>query len=182
MTTKFDLNDIPARDLANYGSARARDLAFDAVKELWARRRAEGMKQVDLVNFLKCDPGWVSKALRGPGNWTMRTFGALAAGMNGEIEIALHAMEDPLPSLPNYHAYADYDSNSLVQSVSAPTPPAKMARKQLQPATTAMEAVRDFRSPPSLTASASNIFGQTKMRGNLPPTGPSQSLLSAGKT
>lgn len=109
MSSQSNLNDMPPRDLANYGFARARDLAFDAVKELWKRRRSEGMKQIDLANFLERDPGWVSKALRGPGNWTMRTFGELVAGMDGEIEIAVHAIEDPLPERPNYHAYAGYE-------------------------------------------------------------------------
>jgi hypothetical protein len=109
MNSKSDLNEMTPHDLADYGFARARDVAFDAVKELWKRRRSEGMKQIDLANILKRDPGWISKALRGPGNWTMRTFGELVAGMGGEIEIAIHAIEDPLPERPNYHAYAGYE-------------------------------------------------------------------------
>ena len=60
-----------------YGFARARDVAFDAVQMLWRRRRAEGMKQTDIANALGHDPAWVNRNLRGPGNWTLKTIGEL---------------------------------------------------------------------------------------------------------
>lgn len=100
--------ELAPRELADYGFARARDLAFDAVKELWSKRRAEGMKQIDLATKLGRDPGWVSRALRGPGNWTMRTFGELVAAMDGEIEIEIFALEEPPAERPNFDAYAEY--------------------------------------------------------------------------
>ena len=85
------------RDRADYGFARVRDIAFDAVQSLWRRRRSEGMKQVDIARSLEREPAWVNRSLRGPGNWTLRTFGEMVEALNGEIEITVHAMEDPLP-------------------------------------------------------------------------------------
>jgi hypothetical protein len=39
----------------------------------------------------------VSRTLSGPGNWTIKTIGTRVQGLNGELEITVHAMEDPLP-------------------------------------------------------------------------------------
>jgi hypothetical protein len=100
------------RDRADYGFARARDLAFDAVQSLWRRRRSQGMKQIDIARALDREPAWVNRSLRGPGNWTLRTFGELVEALNGEIDISVHALEDPLPTAVNYHAYAGYETPS----------------------------------------------------------------------
>jgi hypothetical protein len=86
-----------------------RDIAFDAVQSLWRRRQAEGMTQAQLAETIGKDAGWVSRNLRGPGNWTARTVGAFVVGLNGEIEITVHALEDPLPIRSNYHAYSGYE-------------------------------------------------------------------------
>jgi transcriptional regulator with XRE-family HTH domain len=94
---------------ADYGFARVRDAAYDAVMELWGRRRAEGMTQVQLADALGGDAGWLSRNLRGPGNWTLRTVGRFVEALNGEIELKIHGMEDPLPAPPNYHAYVGYE-------------------------------------------------------------------------
>jgi hypothetical protein len=88
---------MSAEELATYGFARVRDIAFDAVQSLWRRRQAEGMTQAQLAETIGKDAGWVSRNLRGPGNWTARTVGAFVVGLNGEIEITVHALEDPLP-------------------------------------------------------------------------------------
>ena len=90
------LESLPPKDRAAFGAARAQDAAFDAVKELWDRRKAEGMRQTDLVNAIGRDAGWVSKALSGPANWTMKTFGELVIAMRGEVVIKVAAMEDHL--------------------------------------------------------------------------------------
>jgi hypothetical protein len=95
---------------ALYGFARVRDAQFDAVRGLWDRRQAEGMQQADLARAIGKDEGWVSRNLRGPGNWTSKTVGAFVEGLNGEIEIKIYAIEDPLPIPPNYHAYAGYET------------------------------------------------------------------------
>jgi hypothetical protein len=109
MTTPSDLNSLSPAERREFGFARARDAAFDAVSSLWARRQKEGMTQIDISNALGSDPGWVSKNLRGPGNWTLRTFGAFVEALNGEARIVVRALEDPLPVLPNYHAYVGYE-------------------------------------------------------------------------
>jgi len=110
MTSHFSV--LPAfqpRELADYGFARARDIAFDAIQALWRRRRSEGMKQTDIVAAIGRDAGWVSRNLRGPGNWTLRTIGELVEALNGELEIIVHANEDPPERLANYSAYAEHD-------------------------------------------------------------------------
>jgi hypothetical protein len=102
------LPPLAPRELANYGFARVRDLAFDAIHALWRRRQEEGMKQLDIVRALSRDPAWVSRNLRGPGNWTLRTIGELVEALNGEIEIVIHAKEE-VPERPsNYSAYFGY--------------------------------------------------------------------------
>jgi transcriptional regulator with XRE-family HTH domain len=93
------------KDLEDYGLARVRDVAFDAVHKLWRRRRASGVSQKDLAHKLGRDPGWVSRQLSGPGNWTFRSFGALIEALGGEVEIIVHAIEDPLEGSNGFDAY-----------------------------------------------------------------------------
>jgi hypothetical protein len=95
-------------DRGDYGFARARDLAFDAVTELWRKRRAAGTKQSDIAAILNRDPGWVSRQLSGPGNWTLRTFGELVEALDGEAEISVHPIEEAPADRTNYHAYLEY--------------------------------------------------------------------------
>lgn len=95
-------------DRGDYGFARVRDLAYDAVISLWRRRKAEGLKQTDIATVLNRDPAWVSRQLAGPGNWTLRTFGELVEAMNGEAEIQVFGLEDPEEKLSNFDAYAGY--------------------------------------------------------------------------
>src|SRR5579864_6387916 len=102
------LPPLAPRELANYGYARARDLAFDAIHALWRRRQQEGMRQLDVVRAIDRDRAWVSRNLRGPGNWTLRTIGELVEALNGELEIVVHAREDAPEKLSNYSAYAGY--------------------------------------------------------------------------
>jgi hypothetical protein len=109
MTSPSELTSLTPEERRDYGFARVRDIAFDAVSALLARRQAEGMTQADIANALGSDPGWVSKNLRGPGNWTLRTFGAFVEALRGEAKITIRAIEDPLPIRTNWHAYVDYD-------------------------------------------------------------------------
>jgi len=85
--------------------ARLRDLAFEAVLGLWRQRKAEGMSQKDLAAALGRDQGWVSKALRGPGNWEFRTFGRMVRALRGEAEIIIHDLTDATKRVQNYDAY-----------------------------------------------------------------------------
>jgi hypothetical protein len=67
------------------------------------------MTQTDIANALGSDPGWVSRNLRGPGNWTLRTFGAFVEALNGEAQITIRALDDPPQTLSNYQAYVGYE-------------------------------------------------------------------------
>jgi transcriptional regulator with XRE-family HTH domain len=101
---------LTPKELVRYGLARARDLAFEAVSDLWERRQREGLTQKDLASRMGADKGWVSKNLRGPGNWTMKTFGAFVVALDGELEIKVHALEDTMERPENYDAYDDHSS------------------------------------------------------------------------
>ncbi|MEA2889169.1 MAG: hypothetical protein QOD11_3529 [Bradyrhizobium sp.] len=120
MTTPSDLTSLSPSERREFGFARARDAAFDAVSTLWNRRQSEGMTQTDIANALGSDPGWVSKNLRGPGNWTLRTFGALVEALNGEARITIRALDDPPQILSNYHAYVGYEPQTATTSVRTP--------------------------------------------------------------
>jgi predicted transcriptional regulator len=93
MTSQSPARKSKHRDRGDYGFARARDLAFDAVQSLWRKRKSEGMKQVDIAKALDRSPAWVNRSLQGPGNWTLRTLGELVEALNGEIEISVYAIE-----------------------------------------------------------------------------------------
>lgn len=97
---------------ADYGFARIRDVAFDSIRALWNRRQKEGMKQIDVAKSIGRDAAWINRKLQAPGNWTFRTFAELAEGLNGEVEIFVHAMEDQVWPVPNYHAYAGYEQKT----------------------------------------------------------------------
>ncbi|WP_342728379.1 helix-turn-helix transcriptional regulator [Bradyrhizobium sp. B097] len=103
---------MTADQRGDYGFARVRDAAYDAVMELWRRRKAEGMTQAQLAEALGGDTGWLSRNLRGPGNWTLRTVGRFVEALNGEVELKVHGLEDPLPAPPNYHAYIGYEPHT----------------------------------------------------------------------
>jgi len=111
MTFQSKLPPLGDKDLAAYGVARAKDAAFDAIKDLWDRRRNEGMTQTDLADLIGCDPGWLSKCLRGPANWTFKTFGTLAVGLGGDPRIAICPLEDVGSGRSNYDAWSDFDGN-----------------------------------------------------------------------
>ena len=107
---------------AQYGEARAKNLAFDAVSELWRRRRAEGMKQRDIADAIGRQPATVSRNLRGPRNFTLRTLGEFVEALNGELEIIVRANEDPLLVPTNYHAYLDNLAPETAYLPSSTTP------------------------------------------------------------
>ena len=85
------------------------------VLALWRKRRADGVKQSEVAAILNCDPGWVSKQFRGPGNWTLRTIGELIEALDGDIEIAARPMEET--SLRNFDAYSGYGADPPGSSV-----------------------------------------------------------------
>lgn len=106
---------LETREFADYNFAHVRDLAFDAMQNLWRRRLSEGWQQKQIAEAIGRDRGWVSKNLRGPGNWTLRTIAELVGGMQGEIEISVHAAEDLDKRQSNYDAYLGYSEYPKLQ-------------------------------------------------------------------
>jgi hypothetical protein len=109
--------ELAARDLAEYGVARFRDQLFDAVGALWRRRKSEGWTQKQVAEAIGRDPGWVSRNLRAPGNWTTRIAGEFIQGLRGEAEVRITALEDPPDTSPNYDAYDGYISNPAASGI-----------------------------------------------------------------
>lgn len=99
-------------EASDYGFARARDLAFDAIKDLWKVRHKAGMKQSDIAAILGKEPAWVSRQLSGPGNWTLRTVGELCEALGGELSIQALPVEEPENPAENYHAYSGYGTGA----------------------------------------------------------------------
>jgi transcriptional regulator with XRE-family HTH domain len=95
MTLKSAPNDMTPVDRAVFGYGRVRNAAYEAVQALWRRRKSEGLTQLQLGERIGRDPARVSKYLRGPGNWTLRTFGELVEALDGEAEIIIHAIRRP---------------------------------------------------------------------------------------
>ena len=116
MTSQSNQTAMKQSERADYAFSRIRDAAYDAVMDLWRRRKAEGMTQIQLAEALGGDAGWLSRNLRGPGNWTLRTVGRFVDALNGEVELKIHGLEDPLPTPPNYHAYIGYEPDITTTS------------------------------------------------------------------
>ena len=114
-----ELYALKGRDLETFGLARVRDLAYDAVQELWRKRKADGWTQVRLAQNIGRDTGWLSRYLQGPGNWTFRTFGALVEGLGGVVEIRVRPAEEITRSTRNDHPYAGYLPDVNRRSVSS---------------------------------------------------------------
>ena len=109
MTMDPTVTPLSGRALEEYGAARIRNEAFDQVHILWERRKVEGWTRKRLADAMGRDPGWVSRTLSAPGNWTVRTIGAFIQGLNGEATLMVSALEDAVDSPSNYDAYDGYD-------------------------------------------------------------------------
>ncbi len=97
-------------DLSDYGFARVRDLAFDAVHALFRHRQeTEGTQQKDIAARLECSPARINRTLSAPGNWTLRTFGELVEALGGDVQIIVRPVEDARAAeRGNYDAYEEY--------------------------------------------------------------------------
>ena len=104
----LSLVPLDGGDASDFGLARVRDLAFDSVIGLWRKRRAEGMTQRDLLKRMRSSPATLSRNLRAPGNWTMRTFGELVQALGGRVTITVEAAEDVEHGTVNHDAYDGY--------------------------------------------------------------------------
>lgn len=109
MTSLYEIAPLTAAQRASYGVERVKLLAFEAVHGLWLRRKAQGRTQSELATTLGKDEGWLSRNLRGPGNWTIKTLGEMVEALDGDIKIIVCGAEDPLDDRSNDHAYADYE-------------------------------------------------------------------------
>ena len=116
MTLNSSLEPLDAEELAEFGQARIRGLAFDAVRRLWKLRSASGLTQAQLAANIGKDPAWVSRNMSGPRNWTFKTFGALVEALGGEVEIDAFRKEDTTPTSSNYRAYDDYTTQSTASA------------------------------------------------------------------
>jgi transcriptional regulator with XRE-family HTH domain len=114
----FSDKDLKARELEQFGAARARDIAFDAVMRLWRERKAKGLTQKKLAESIGRDQGWLSRYFHGPGNWTLKTLGAFVQALDGELEITILPLEKPRENTTNSDAYSEY----LPDIVAKPVP------------------------------------------------------------
>lgn len=99
MSRKIHVNpenpfNLTKRELAKEGVIHVMYDAFYAVLDLWDKRKSEGMTQKDIAEKLGRDPAWVSRALGGPANWTLRTLGELTYALNGTVQLKAVAKED----------------------------------------------------------------------------------------
>ena len=101
--------DMTPEDRAAYGFGRVRNAAYEAVQNLWRRRKSEGLTQQSLGERIGMDPARVCKYLQGPGNWTLQTFGALVEALDGEAEIIVRGLDEAPAIRTNYHAYCGYE-------------------------------------------------------------------------
>jgi len=132
---------LSPRELAEHAAERIKDEAFDEVRTLWDRRQAEGSTQKQLADAIGRDQGWVSRNLSAPGNWTLRTIGAFAQGLNGVVSIHIHALEDRVDTR-NYDAYDGYPPTGAVEFRSFLIEPPKELQTIFQSETESREYAR----------------------------------------
>ena len=106
----FDWEDFSPKENALYGEELAKGAAHRAVRELFDRRIHEGKKQEEIADKIGKDPAWLSRSIKGPANWTLKTLGALVVALDGKLTIKVGALEDHQQMNPsNYDAYDAID-------------------------------------------------------------------------
>jgi transcriptional regulator with XRE-family HTH domain len=115
MTSQLRLKPLNPEELSDFGAARAKDIAFEAVLDLWHIREAQGLTQKVLAERVGCDETSISRSFRGPANWTFKTFGRLVQGLHGSLRIFVDPIEDTAPDGSNYDAYAELDQGDSVK-------------------------------------------------------------------
>lgn len=71
------------------------------------------MTQEHIAEKIGKDPAWVSRVMKGPGNWTLKTLGALVVALDGILTIRVTAREDDKTGLhSNADAYFIADTES----------------------------------------------------------------------
>lgn len=109
MTSQLQLKALEKSELADYGLAQVRDAAFEAFLRMWRYRQAEGWTQKRLAQNIGRDKATISKYLRGPANWTMRTLGELVQGLEADVRIIIEPLEQPQSDGLNSDAYDEFD-------------------------------------------------------------------------
>ncbi len=158
MTTLQKTADRSANERAELGSARAKHMFFDAIYDLWLRRQSEGMTKKDIASNIGCHPSSVTRALAGPGNWGVETFGAFAEALNGYIDVRVVPRED-LRTL-NYDVYAD-----IIDGVSHKVCAITAYRPDLR------QSVSTFGSTSTLTISTPTAVSAFETTASVVPTG-----------
>lgn len=103
---------LTKEEIKQLNVARVRDALFDGVYALWQQRKREGLTQSTLAAELGRDRAWVSRTLRGPANWTVRSVAELLAALDGKLEVAVIPRERP--AADNYDHYsAVFDATKL---------------------------------------------------------------------
>lgn len=106
----FDWEDFSPKENALYGEEIAKGAAHRAVRFLFDRRILEGKKQEEVAASIGKDPAWLSRSIRGPANWTLKTLGALVVALDGDLTIKVDALEDrEHTKQTNYDAYDAID-------------------------------------------------------------------------
>lgn len=75
----------------------------------------EGMSQDEIASSIGKDPAWLSRTIKGPANWTLKTLGALTFALKGELSIEVIPTESMTEKKScNYDAYAVGEEASLL--------------------------------------------------------------------
>lgn len=111
MTSPLSLDRLEGADAGSYGVELVRNAAFDAIIRLWRKRQSQGLTQKILAAKTGSQPATVSRNLRGPGNWTLRTFGEMLCALDGSVRIDVYPNDEPVRDLTNSSAYDGYGKN-----------------------------------------------------------------------
>lgn len=104
----FVWEEFSPKENASYGEEQAKGAAHRAVRKLFDRRILEGKNQEKIAESIGKDPAWLSRVIKGPANWTLKTLGALTVALDGDLTIDVRAVEDCRDrALSNYDAYKD---------------------------------------------------------------------------
>ncbi|MFT8613173.1 MAG: helix-turn-helix domain-containing protein [Gluconobacter oxydans] len=97
--------EFSPQEVEQLGHELAKHAAHAAVRQLLELRLSEGMSQRAIAEKIGRDPGWLSKTLRGPANWTLKTVGSIVEAMDGKLVI--NAIPKEESSRNNYDAYIE---------------------------------------------------------------------------
>lgn len=110
----FVWEEFSPKENASYGEELAKSAAHLAVRDLWARRLKSGMTQEQIAASIGKDPAWLSRVMKGPANWTLKTLGALVVALDGKLNIQVEAVEDNKGiMMTNFDAYHAQDPSYI---------------------------------------------------------------------